>query len=125
MMLTRLITKEEAAGLRAMANGHASGSLSTYLPNQNRVGLGCADGTPFRLVVKLQPELPIHAWTDVLRYKMGLWSRVYFKRRPHCRLCGKQIEDGEKALAFVLNPDGEEDYPKWRKAFIHAGDCDV
>lgn len=125
MKVLHYITEAEAAALRAHAVGFSSGTLNAYFPKpQYRVGLGCPDGTPFKIVVKIGKE-PSYDQADVERYKLGLWSRAYFRFRPRCRLCGEQISDGSKALAFVLNPSGEDEWPHWRKAIIHAEDCSV
>jgi len=120
--LTRMITLVEATALRECSKG--TGPLSVFLSGpQDRIGLG-VDKTPFRLVVKIG-ENPHFDTADIQRYKMGLWSRCWFKFGPHCRCCGQRIQDGEKALAFAFNPTGDDETWRthWRKAFVHAEEC--
>src|SRR5262245_16125070 len=101
--LTRLITRAEANGLREAAQASAA-PLNIFLPNQSRIGLGLSDGTPFRITVKVGPS-PGFDQAELERYKLGLWSREYFGKRPRCRSCGEMIADGDKALCFAFNPN--------------------
>jgi len=121
--LTRMVTHQEAMALRACARTY-TGKLDSFMPVQHRIGLGTRDGTSFKLVVSIGDGRAF-GMADVERYKMGLWSRVWFKIGPHCRVCGERLTHGEKALCFSFNPDGKDDEYRdhWRKAFIHAEDC--
>jgi hypothetical protein len=124
--LARIVTLKEAMALRECSKS-AFGSLDVFLPApQDRIRLGLMDGTPFRLVVKIGVD-PHFEQAELERYKMGLWTRQYFRFGPHCRFCAQRIVDGEKALAFSFNPSADPDlWPEhWRKAFIHAGECNV
>lgn len=121
--MSRLITEHEATALRDCARASMSGSLEIFLPGQDRIALGFTDGTPFRLVVKVGTR-PVYNEADIKREKLGLWPRHWFKFGPRCRLCKVRIGDGEKAIAFALNPDNSpRDRAQWRKAFIHAEGC--
>lgn len=123
MRLTYLITSKEATALRECAK--STGHLNIFLPEpQDRIGLGVADDTPFRLVIKVGKD-PHFETAEFERYKMGLWSRRYFRFGPHCRHCGERIKDGEKALVFAFNPSGSGDRWRthWQKAFVHAEEC--
>ena len=119
-----MVTKKEAQALRECAKSRV-GPLSVFLPEpQYRIDLGHEDGSAFRLVVK-QGENLRSEHSALNRYKMGLWEQVFFRRTPRCRLCTKQIEDGQRALCFAFNPNGDSDTfrSNWRKGYIHAEEC--